>query len=54
MHEEKTRCIKPEFKFAYDYDEALKELQVDNHHDLVAQFWPDKKGAAQCIQLTFP
>jgi len=42
--------MKPEFKFAYDYDEALKELQVDNDNDIVAQFWPEKNAAAQCIR----
>ena len=45
----KLKCTQPGFKFARDYDDALKELQVDHDNDIIAQFWPEKKKATKCI-----
>ena len=41
----KGKCTEPGFKFTRDYDEALKELQVDYDNEILAQFWPEKKTA---------
>ena len=43
------KCLKPDLKFAYEYDESIKELRVKNDNEILAQYWPDKLTATRAI-----